>query len=548
MSMAYLGMDLPSPRMRSLDIRLVLLAAVAALLAVPTGAQEAAVLRSVNSQPGGGFGVAVTRIGDVNGDGVSELLVGAFQEWWHDRQSGRAYVHDGQTGRLIHALRSPLSAWQGAFGVALTRMGDVDGDGVDDLAVGAPLDGAGGQAYIYSGASGALLQSVPGEATDRAFGHALADAGDADADGVADLLVGDYKHAFEFSTVGVARVVSGATGTTLRTLRPPHLEFGIDFGRAVAGGDLTGDGVTDWIVAARAESVGGLDAGRVHVFSGADGALVYSLASPAPTSGGMFGLSLAVCPDLDGDGARDLVVGAGRESHEASAEGAAYAFSGASGGLLRAFASPNAVNGGWFGQNVTCVEDADGDGTPDVAVGAAGESFGAYASGTVYVMSGATGGAIAQVVSPSPTPGGRFGSWLAPMDKLPGAALPALAIGAYAEAGPEPGAGVVHVQPVALRTVAAPPPPVPSQSRLGMPTPNPSRTHVSVALTLEAPAAVEAQIVDVQGRTVARYTVGRLEAGEHLLSLGTGSLATGRYTLRVQMGDRAEARPLTVVR
>ncbi len=522
--------------------------AAACLVAGSASAQDAGLIQSINSQPYGNFGVALARVGDVNGDGVSDLLVGAFQEWWHDRPSGRAYVHDGQTGRVLYALRSPVAEASGAFGVALTGMGDVDGDGVPDLAVGAPLDGYGGQAYIYSGASGDLLRPVIGADTDRAFAHALADAGDADGDGVADLLVGDYKRSFDAPNVGVAYVVSGATGGIVRTLLPPQIEANLDFGRALAGGDVTGDGVDDWIVAARRETVDGRAAGRVHVYSGADGALVVSLASPEPTEGGLFGLSLAVCADFDGDGVRDVVVGAGRESHRSSEDGGAYVFSGTSGLLLRSLRSPNPAPAGWFGQNVTCVEDVDTDGVPDVAVGATGESHGAYASGTVYVMSGATGAAISQVFSSTPAPAGRFGSWLASMDKLPGASLPSLAVGAYNESGPEPGAGVVHIEPVALRTVPAALPPDPVQNRLGLPTPNPSRTHLSVTVTLAAPAAVDAHIVDMQGRTVARYAMGGLEAGEHRLSFGTGALAAGRYTLRVQMDERAETRPFTVVR
>lgn len=243
-----------------------------ALAVAPAAAQVA----SVNSHPGGAFATVIAPTGDLNGDGTGDLLVGAFNEWWYDRpQAGRAYVHDGKTGRILLALRSPAGTPGGAFGVAVASVGDVDGDGVPDLGVGAPTDAAGGRAYVFSATDGRLLTTLVPNSGASAFGHALAPAGDVDRDGVADVLVGDYKQAVEFSEVGTASVVSGATGRVLLQLMPPDKEPGLHFGRAVAGGvDLTGDGIPDWIVAARNETVLGLRAGRVHLFDGSTHALV----------------------------------------------------------------------------------------------------------------------------------------------------------------------------------------------------------------------------------------------------------------------------------
>lgn len=281
-------------------------------LCAPTVSAQPYALRSINAQPMGFFGNAVASADDITGDGVADILVGAWNEWWYDRPAGRAYVHDGATGALVYALRSPSATAYGAFGIALASVGDLDGDGVTDLAVGAPGEGLGGRVYLFSGATGDLLRTLIGPPGGVAFGHALALAGDADGDGTPDVLVGDYKR---FSESGVAYVVSGATGQVLHTLTPDAAVAGAHFGRAVTGGaDVTGDGVADWIVAARGEGDAGISSGRVYVFSGATGETVRRLASPQPTSGGQFGLSIALCPDVTGDGAFEIAIGAGRES------------------------------------------------------------------------------------------------------------------------------------------------------------------------------------------------------------------------------------------
>jgi len=496
-------------------------------------------LHSINAQPSGAFGNVVASAGDVTGDGVDDVLVGAWNEWWYDRQAGRAYVHDGATGALVHAFRSPEAEWAGAFGIALASVGDLDADGVPDLAIGAPDENGGGRVYLFSGATGEALGALAEPEGSIAYGYAIAPAGDVDGDGTPDILVGDYKR---LSESGAVSVVSGATGQALHVLAPDAPIALAHFGRALAGGaDVTGDGVADWIVAARGEEVEGVAGGRVYVISGATAETVRRLVSPQPTDGGQFGLSVALCPDVDGDGAAEIAVGAGRETGDQTAQGHAYLFSGAAGDLLQSYASPSPAANGWFGQSVACTGDLDGDDAGDLVVGAAGETDGATRSGTVYVMSTGTGEPLAQVSSPTELADGRFGVWVAALD----GDTPRIAVGASREG--ELSDGAVHLVTVVRETVAGEARPA-DAADVGLPSPNPARTHVAVSVVLPAAAPVRVWLVDVQGRTVAEAPVGTLAAGTHRVAVGTAGLAAGTYLMRVHVGERTETRRFTLVR
>src|SRR5262249_3837262 len=152
------------------------------------------------------------------------------------------------------------------------------------------------------------------------FGWAVAAAGDIDRDGAPDILIG----AFNYDESGAAYVFSGRTGTLLLTLQPPQPQPSAGFGWSVASlGDLTSDRVPELIVGAFAYA----GAGRVFVFNGKEGSLLWSLEPPSPEPSA-FGWSVAGAGNLDGDGSPDLVIGAPYASVDgASAQGCVYAFS-----------------------------------------------------------------------------------------------------------------------------------------------------------------------------------------------------------------------------
>lgn len=239
----------------------------------------------------------------------------------------------GQFAEPQVAVRATFAAG-GAFGWAVSELRDISGDGVMELMVGAP---SGNAVHVYPGADGGPLLKLIGPVAGSRFGHALADAGDVNDDGVADIVAG----APQLSPAGGAYVLSGADGAVLWTLVG---EVSADaFGYAVAGvGDVDGDGHSDVVIGARSHDSGGNGAGRVYVYSGRDGALLRThdgLAATDALGSGVTGMQA----DLDGDGVGDYAAaapGAGPQNL-----GEAYVWSGATGALLCATRTRAAATG-----------------------------------------------------------------------------------------------------------------------------------------------------------------------------------------------------------
>jgi hypothetical protein len=275
-----------------------------------------------------------------------------------------------------------------SFGFVSERLGDLDFDGVPELIVGAPANGAGGRlagrAYVYSGATGEQLHVLTGAAEDR-LGYAVAEAGDVDGDGVADYLVGGIgTFEAEVPFRGRVLVVSGNDHRVLHDIEGsgPFSALGYE----VAGvGDLDGDGHADFAAGAPFASSGGMrNNGRVRVFSGASGAEIWS--REGRFDGGLFGIGLSGLElDLDGDGLREVLGAASGGGPEGS--GVARILSGADGRTLR-WLVPEETAGsfGWFFAHDA--GDVDGDGVHDIYVGDFSDTTLGPGSGRAYVFSG----------------------------------------------------------------------------------------------------------------------------------------------------------------
>jgi len=331
-----------------------------------------------------GFGHSLA-VGDVNGDGKADIAVGAAQENVSGNTGqGRAYVYSGADGSVLFTLDTPNpQAEPGWFGASVA-VGDVNGDGRDDIAVGAELEDVGtnegqGRAYVFSGVSGSLLLTLtvpsPNPKLPRSFGESLA-VGDVNGDGKGDIAVGVPWEPVGGYQQGRAYVFSGADGSLLFTLDTPNPQPHANFGGDVAVGDVNGDGKADIVVGASGKNVGGNEwQGRAYVYSGADGSVLFTLDTPSPQAYAMFGESVAV-GDVNGDGKADVAVGAPAAMAPyfgSSAAASAYVFSGASGSLLVIIPNP-APGYPDFGYSLA-MGDVNGDGMADMAVNWAGRVY-----------------------------------------------------------------------------------------------------------------------------------------------------------------------------
>ena len=255
-------------------------------------------LTDPDEDEGDRMGYAVAGLGDVNGDGVRDLLVGIPKKDSEDgllKDIGRALVFSGANGSIIRTLNPPDQGGaeaNGRFGTAVADAGDVNHDGVDDILIGAPGDS---RAYVFNGATGALIftinnPSAPSQEKLPSFGAAVAGGQDLDGDGTPDFVIGAP---LQSNLRGAAYTFKGSNGTLLRSLRGPRQAFG-EFGASVAvSPDVTGDGRPDVLVGAPDVTVNGLqNAGQVFVFRASNGRLSRTLSSEGPTGFAGFGFAV----------------------------------------------------------------------------------------------------------------------------------------------------------------------------------------------------------------------------------------------------------------
>lgn len=273
-----------------------------------------------------------------------------------------------------------------AFGRAVDSAGDVDADGHADIIVGAQNENNGdGMAIVYSGATGAILYTKVGSA-DALFGVSVAGVGDVNNDGFDDFAVGARSDKNGGAVAaGSVTVFSGKSGAVLKKFNGT---VGSNFGSAVdAGGDTNGDGVKDIVIGAKS-------ANRVYIYSGAGNyALLRTLPGGAAFASSTFGEKVSGGMDFNNDGYDDVAVAASNFGNSAGKDvGGAFVYSGVNGAELLHL--EGCTSGERFGAAVDFVGDLNGDGYDEVAIGApyydnpVSGGVGGGNSGSVFVFSG----------------------------------------------------------------------------------------------------------------------------------------------------------------
>jgi hypothetical protein len=360
-----------------------------------TPATRVARPRPISTTPfGDNLGFSVASAGDVDGDGLDDLLVGARGNDTADIQAGRVYLFLGPaTGTHVDEADAVISGT--AFeeiGRSVSAAGDLNGDGFGDVlvgtGVGGPLDE--GRVYVFNGPlSGPLTLAdadavIVGATADDALGASLAPAGDLDGDGFDDIVVGAPRTVPLGNNNGPGRVFvfHGPLAGTIPALSAAAVLQGEldndDFGISVAVGDVSGDGVKDLVVGAD-QLFRNDGTGRVYVFHGPlAGSLLAAHANGLVRGSALddlFGASVATA-DLDGDGRSDVIAGAPGAS---LASGRGYVFRGPVVGSVSAAAAPFIVDGGSgdvIGRSV-CAARIGSDPRPSAVFGASALPFGA---------------------------------------------------------------------------------------------------------------------------------------------------------------------------
>jgi hypothetical protein len=357
------------------------------------------------------LGISVAMAGDVNGDGYSDMLAGAHQFDNGESNEGVGVVILGAPNGLGLVIFLECNKPDAMMGFAVAGAGDVDGDGLSDVMAGARLYSNGqyleGAAFIFKGSSayGVVTANptvIESGQIDARLGHALSCAGDLNGDGYSDIAIGAYLYDKGSSNEGVVMIHLGSQNgigiAPSQILESDQTEA--QFGISVAcAGDVNGDGYADLIAGARYYDKGHVNEGAAFIYQGSKDGLDPIAISVLESNQGdaWLGSAVASAGDVNGDGYSDVLVGCYAFDHGQKDEGSVFVWYGRADSIKETVVTNLEMNlpGSQFGWSVSGAGDVNGDGFGDVIISANNYDNGETGEGAAFIFHGSAQGLAA---------------------------------------------------------------------------------------------------------------------------------------------------------
>jgi|GEM_PF-5618320 len=385
------------------------------------------------------FGWEIGALEDLDLDGVKDMLVGARNDDDGGYDRGAVWIlfmnPDG-TVKNHSKISSTSGSFGGVlddedrFGYAVTALGDLDGDNVEDIAVGARHDDDGGFDrgalwILFLNGNGTVksyqkISQTQGNlnyplANDGCFGSSVANIGDMDGDGITDIAVGATKDPDGGSRRGAIWIIFLNSNGTVKSSQKisdteggfyGQLDYEDYFGSCVAAlDDFDGDGIREIAVGAHSDDDGGEDRGALWILYLHANATVKAFSKISDLSGSFagnlnngdhFGFAVEYMDDMDGDGILDITVGASWDDDGGLDRGAVWVLFLNPDASVKSFQKISSLQGNFtgilddndrFGESLQVLGDLNNDQHPELAVGASFDDDGGYDRGAVWILS-----------------------------------------------------------------------------------------------------------------------------------------------------------------